>query len=118
MDQRLDQFLENYLAIMPTAEAFIPAMVDAHDVVSPRREKMIHVLSSGTYLSLFEQKHRAALSMLTIEDLEAITALVATQPSSTRSALLAWASAMAWAGRAVVSYIEQEYDRLLTKESE
>jgi hypothetical protein len=52
--------------------------------------------------------------MLSTEDLEAITSLVAAQ----RSALLVWGSAMAWAGREVMSYIQLEYDRLLTKESE
>lgn len=114
MDQRREEVVRDYLAVMPTAEAFIPAMVAAYDVVSPRREKLIQILSSGAYLSLFEQKHRAALVMLSTEDLEAITSLVAAQ----RSALLVWGSAMAWAGREIMSYIQQEYDRLLTKESE
>lgn len=118
MDQRREDAVRNYLAIMPTAEAFIPAMVDACDVTGLRRQRLIEVLSGSTFMSIFEEKHRAALVMLSTEDLEAITAFFATQPSSSRSRLFMWGSAMAWAGRQVMAYIEREYDRLLTEERE
>jgi hypothetical protein len=113
MDQRREDAIRNYLAIMPTAEAFIPAMVDAFDVAGQRRQRLIEVLAGGTFISILEQKHRAALAGLSTEDLEAITALFATQPSSSRSRLLMWGSAMAWAARELIVYIEGEYDRLL-----
>jgi hypothetical protein len=116
MDQRREDAVRNYLAIMPTAEAFIPAMVDAFDVAGERRQRLIEVLSGATFVSIFEQKHRAALVGLSTEDLEAITAFFTTQPSSSRSRLLMWAAAMAWAEREVMVYIEGEYDRLLKEE--
>ena len=118
MDQRREDAIRDYLAIMPTAEAFIPAMVDACDVAGPRRQRLIDMLSAATYMSIFEDRHRAALVMLSTQDLEAITTFFAMQPSSTRSRLLMWGSAMAWAGREVIAYIEREYDRLLTEEPE
>ena len=118
MDQRREDAVRNYLAIMPTAEAFIPAMVDAYDVAGRRRQRLIEVLSGETFLSIFEQKHRAALVGLSTEDLETITALFARQPSSTRSTLLQWGSAMALAGRELMVYIEGEYDRLLLEKPE
>jgi hypothetical protein len=113
MDQRREDALRKYLAIMPTADAFIPAMVDGYEIAGLRRQRLIEVLSGGTYLSIFEDRHRAALVMLSTEDLEAITAFFAAQPSSARLRLLMWGSAMAWAGREVMPLIEREYDRLL-----
>ena len=116
MDQRREDAVRNYLAIMPTAEAFIPAMVDAFDVAGQRRQRLIEVFSDETFMSIFEQKHRAALVGLSTEDLEATTAFFAAQPISSRSRLLVWAAGMAWAGRELMVYIEAEYDRLLTEE--
>jgi hypothetical protein len=118
MDQRREDALRKYLAIMPTAETFVRTMVDAYDVAGLRRQRLIEVLSSGKYLSIFEDRHRAALVMLSTEDLEAITAFFAAQPSSARLRLLTLASAMTSAGRDVMPYIEREYDRLLTNEPE
>lgn len=116
MDQRREDAVRNYLAIMPTAEAFIPPMVDAYDVAGPRRQRLIEVLSGDAYISIFEARHRAALVMLSTEDLEAVTAFFAAQSSSTRSRLLMWGSAMAWAAREVTPFLEREYDRILTEE--
>jgi hypothetical protein len=118
MDQRREDAVRNYLAIMPTAEAFMPAMVDAFDIAGQRRQRLIEVLSGVAFMSIVEQKHRAALVGLSTEDLEAITAFFAAQPSSTRSRLFMWASAMAWAARELMVYIEGEYDRLLTEQPE
>jgi hypothetical protein len=116
MDQRREEAIQNYMANMPTPEAFIPAMVDACDLgaMGARRQKLIEVLSGGTFISIFEEKHREALVPLSIEELEALTAFFATQTSSLQAALPKWGAGMAWAGREVMDLIEGEYDRLLS----
>jgi hypothetical protein len=118
MDQRREESIQNYMATMPTPEAFIPAMVDACDLgaMGARRQELIEVLSGGTFISIFEEIYREALVQLSIEELEALTVFFATQPSSLRAALLKWGAGMAWAGREVMDSIEGEYDRLLKEE--
>jgi hypothetical protein len=119
MDQRREEAIQNYMENMPTREAFIPAMVDACDLgaMGPRRQELMEVLSGSTFISSFEEKHREALVQLSIEELEALTAFLATQPSSLRTALLKWGAGLAWAGRQVMDSIEGEYDRLVRAES-
>ena len=112
MDQRHEDAIRSFMAIMPTMEAFIPAMVDACNL-GARREEVIEAVSSGRLIPMFEAKYRQALVELSTEELEAITALFAAQPSSLRTVLLKWASGMAWAATEVKGYINGEYDRLL-----
>lgn len=118
MDQRREEAIQNHMAMMPTLEAFIAAMVDACDLgaMGARRQELIEALSGGTFISIFEEKYREALVQLSIEELEALTVFFATQPSSLRAALLKWGAGMAWAGREVMDSIEGEYDRLLKDE--
>jgi hypothetical protein len=114
MDQLREEAIQNYMAHIPTREAFIPAMVDACDLgaLGARRQELIEVLSGGIFISIFEEKHREALVQLSTEELEALTAFFATQTSSLLAALLKWGAGMAWAGREVMDLIEGEYDRL------
>jgi hypothetical protein len=115
MDQRHEEAIRNYTAILPTLEAFIPAMVDACDP-GARRQELIEVLSGGTFISIFEEKYREAMVDLSVEELEALTEFFATQPSSLRALLLKWCAGMAWAGRELKESIEREYVRLLGNE--
>jgi hypothetical protein len=118
MDQRREEAIRNYMEVMPTLETFMPAMVDACDLgaMGMRRKELIEALSGATFISIFEEKYREALVQLSIEELEALTELFATQPSSLRAALLKWGAGMAWAGREITDSIEAEYDRLLREE--
>jgi hypothetical protein len=71
MDQRREEAIQNYMATLPTPEAFIPAMVDACDLgaMGARRQEPIEALSGGIFISIFEEKYREALVQLSIEEL-------------------------------------------------
>jgi hypothetical protein len=115
MDQRREEAIQNYMAAMPTLEAFIPVMVDACDP-GARRQELIEVLSGGTFISVFEKIYREAIVDLSIEELEALTEFFATQPSSLRALLLKWCAGIAWAGGELKEPVEREYARLLVDE--
>jgi hypothetical protein len=102
------------MATMPTAEVFVPAMVDACNL-GARRQQLIDLISRSPLTSIFEAKYRAALASLSTEEIEWITALFAAQPSSLLTALLKWTSSLAWAATEVNGYIEGEYDRLVSE---
>ena len=114
MDLRRQEAIRDYLATMPTVEAFIPAMVDACNV-GARRQQLIEVVSRGPLVSVFETKHGAALASLSTEEIEQITGLFASQGTSLGTALLKWASGLAWAATEMKGYIDTEYDRLLSE---
>jgi hypothetical protein len=113
MDSRREGAIQNFIATMPTAEAFIPAMVDACDV-GARREQLVQAISRDPVISVFETKYRAALAQLSTEEIEDMTALFARQPGHLITALLKWASGLAWAATELKEYIDGEYDRLVS----
>ena len=115
MDSHRDDAIENYVASMPTVDTFVPAMIDACNL-GARREALVEVIARGPLMSVFETTHRQALVALSAEEIEEITALFATQPSSLVTALLKWASGFAWAATEVKAYVDAEYDRLLSQE--
>jgi hypothetical protein len=115
MDERREEAIRSYMATMPTLEAFLPAMIAACNLgaMGPRRQELLEVLSGGTFIAILEEKYRAALVQLSIEELEALTAFFAADPRSLRAAVLKWGAGMAWAGREIMGLIEGEYDRLI-----
>jgi hypothetical protein len=112
MDLRREEAINNYMAIMPTMEAFIPAMVDACNL-GARRQQVIDLVSRGPFVPVFEAKYGEALAPLTTEEIEKITALFAVQSRSLQTTLLKWASGLASAATELEPYIEREYQRLL-----
>lgn len=114
MDLRREEAIQHLMAAMPTMETFIPTMVDACNP-GARREQVIEVLSAGPFTSTFEAKYRAALAFLSTEEIEEVAALFATPPTLRLTALLKWASGLAWAATEVKVYIDREYDRLLSE---
>jgi hypothetical protein len=114
MDFRREDAIQNLMATMPTVETFIPAMVDACDL-GARRQHVIDVVTRGPLTPIFEAQYRAALAWLSTEELEQITALFAIQPTAVSTALLKWASALAWAATGMKGYIDAEFDRLVSE---
>jgi hypothetical protein len=115
MDLRREEAINNYMEIIPTMEAFIPAMVDARNL-GARRQQVIELVSRGPFVPVFEAKYAEALVALTTEEIEQITALFALQPRSLLTTLLKWASGLAWAATELAPYIEREYERLLPED--
>jgi hypothetical protein len=111
--------IARFMATQPVLEGMLPAIVDTlnYPMSSEQRCRLLEVVGSRGYASIFEGKIRASLRRwLTLEEINALTLYFASVPNEVRQGLFKLVFALNWARVEIHDYVHEECERIVGSE--